>query len=158
MRRASHKTQTIWIRSHKRRRRRLRDYWSNIRNKKLVKVKQVPYLFFTGYRKCLLGNCLTSVYQNATCSLPVNLFCLPERGLEFAYCKFKTKEAGDFFSKERKWKRGALKQYKTKQKYTHKIKEGALKQYKTKQKYARSLNLLVQNGPNKHFFRQAVSS
>lgn len=87
MRRASHKTQTIWIRSHKRRRRRLRDYWSNIRNKKLVKVKQVPYMFFTGYRKCVLGNWLTSVYQNTTCSLPVNLFCLPERGLEFFYNK-----------------------------------------------------------------------
>jgi hypothetical protein len=100
MRRASHKTQTIWIRSHKCRRRPLRDCWSKIRNKKLVKVKHVPYLFFAGYRKCVLGNWLTSVYQNANCSLHVNLFCLLERGLEFAYCKFKTKEAGDFSPKK----------------------------------------------------------
>jgi hypothetical protein len=45
----------------------------------------------------------------------------------------------EIFSPKKENKRGgALKQYKTKQKYTHKIKEGALKQYKTKQKYARS--------------------
>jgi hypothetical protein len=71
------------------------------------------------------------VDQNATCSLPVNLFCLPERGLEFAYCKFKTKEAGDFFPQRKKIKEGALKQYKTK-KYTRKIKEGGAKTVQNK--------------------------
>lgn len=45
---------------------------------------------------------LISVYEYAPCSLPVDVLCLQEGGLEYALCKLKTEEARGFlFGMER---------------------------------------------------------